>query len=198
MSKHIAIYVRVSSKSQKFAAQLPDLERWAASQDEKIIWYKDKQSGKTMTREAWCKLEEAMRVAKVSQVVVWRIDRLGRTVSGLSALFDELQTRKINLVSLREGLDLSSAAGRLFANVLASMAQFETELRGERVKEGHVAARAKGKTWGGSKKGRRTCKSITKEQREAVLHLHEKGTKIARIAKSVNLSRPSVYKILEG
>lgn len=194
--RRIAIYVRVSSASQKFAAQLPDLERWASQQDENVVWYKDKKSGKTMARDAWSKLEDAMRVGTVSQVVVWRIDRLGRTASGLTTLFDELIERNINFKSLKDSLDLSTASGRLMENVLASIAQFETEVRGERVKEGHIKARKEGKRWGGSKKGRVTSTSITREQREAVKHLKEKGTKIARIARSVNLSRPTIYKIL--
>jgi len=74
--------------------------------------------GKTMVRPGWAKLETAIRQGKVSAVVVWRIDRLGRTAKGLTALFDDLRERKVNLVSLKDGLDLATAAGRLMANVL--------------------------------------------------------------------------------
>ncbi|NMD14362.1 MAG: recombinase family protein, partial [Caldisericales bacterium] len=68
-----------------------------------------------------------MHLGNVSQVVCWRLDRLGRMAKHLTALFADLQERKVNLVSLKDGLDLSTAAGRLMANMLASVAQFERE-----------------------------------------------------------------------
>jgi DNA invertase Pin-like site-specific DNA recombinase len=90
----------------------------------------------------------------VSRVVDWRLDRLGRTAKGLTALFAELLELRVNLVSLRDSIDLNTPAGRLMANVLASVAQYETEVRAERVRAGQMIARANGKTWGGSKPGR--------------------------------------------
>src|SRR5688572_11960822 len=111
--RHVAIYLRVSSRSQQTRSQEPDLERWASAQDQPVQWYRDKFTGRTMDRPGWNQLETALRLGQVSTVVVWRLDRLGRTVSGLSQLFDELQARKVNLVSLRDGLDLSTPAGRL-------------------------------------------------------------------------------------
>ena len=87
MGRHIAIYVRVSSKAQDQRSQLPDLERWveAFAGDDPVVWYKDKASGKNMERPAWKKLEAAMCAGRVSKVVVWRLDRLGRTAAGLTA-----------------------------------------------------------------------------------------------------------------
>ena len=136
--KHVAVYVRVSSNGQDTKSQEPDLKRWAAAQDTPVTWYRDKASGKSMDRPGWSKLETAIEQGKVSAVVVWRIDRLGRTAKGLTALFDDLRERKVNLVSLKDGLDLSTSAGRLMANVLASVAQYETEVRAERVKAGQA------------------------------------------------------------
>lgn len=194
MAKHIAIYVRVSSKQQEHRSQVPDLQRWAATQDESIRWYEDKATGKKMNRPGWNNLEEMLRVGKVSQVVVWRLDRLGRTVSGLTTLFDDLNNRKINLVSLRDGIDLSTAAGRLMANVLASVAQYETELRGERVAAGQAVARAKGKTWGGSERGKR--KKVTPTQIKMIRGMKHEGEQITAIAKALGLSRPTIYSVL--
>ena len=136
-----------------------------------------------------------MRAGNVTSIVVWRLDRLGRTASGLTALFDELLTRKVNLVSLKDGVDLSTPAGRLMANVLASVAQFETECRAERVKAGQDVALAKGKKWGGSKAGERT--KVTPTQRRIIHQLKSEGSTVSAIAKAVNLSRPTVYKVLE-
>lgn len=194
MSKHIAIYVRVSSKTQDIRSQMPDLERWADTQDNRIKWYEDKASGKSMDRPGWNALEDAMRTRKVSQVVVWRLDRLGRTASGLTSLFDELQQRNVNLYSIKDGLDLSTTAGRLIANVLAAVAQYETEVRGERVSAGQAVARAKGKTWGGSKKGVR--KKVTPTQTKMIQRMKEEGEPIAYIATAVGLSRPTIYDVL--
>ena len=197
--KHIALYVRVSSKQQTTASQMPDLQRWAAAQEGEIKWYEDSQSGTKMDRPAWNRLEEAIRHGKVSQVVCWRIDRLGRTCSGLSALFDDLRVRKVNLVSLKDGLDLSTPAGRMMANVLASVAQFETEVRAERQRAGIDAALAdvqsgKRKGWGGSKPG--VSKKVTPTQAKMIQHMKQQGESVAAIAEATSLSRPTIYRIV--
>lgn len=195
MGKHIAIYKRVSGKQQDTASQGPDLERWEQIQDEPVKWYEDKQSGKSMDRPGWIKIEDAIRSGKVSTVVVWRLDRLGRTASGLTKLFDELRERKVNLVSIKDGIDLSTSAGRLMANVLASVAQYETEIRGERVAAGQAVARAKGKKWGGSKPGVR--KKVSATQVKAIKAMKEQGEPITHIAKAVGLGRTTVYDVLD-
>lgn len=204
MPKHVAIYVRVSTVRQDTRSQEPDLKRWAESADgEPILWYRDAASGKTMDRPGWRKLEEAIRAGKVSRVVVWRLDRLGRTAAGLTALLDALSERKIGLVSLKDGLDLSTPAGRLMANVLASVAAYETEVRAERVRAGQAVAKANGKTWGGSVAGKRKSvagkrKKVTPEQERAIRQLKADGTPVVRIAKAVGLTRPTVYSVLNA
>ncbi|MCE2798614.1 MAG: recombinase family protein [Planctomycetaceae bacterium] len=192
MSKHIAVYVRVSTTNQDQRSQVADLEKWAASQDSEIVWYKDKFSGKTMDRPAWNRLLKAIEEKKVSQIAVWRLDRLGRTAKGLTALFDELTSKKIGLFSLKDSLDLKTPAGRLMANVLASVAAYETEVRAERVQAGQAIAKANGKTWGGSQPGRLI--HVTSEQKAQVIAME--GQKIAVIARTVGLSRPTVYRLL--
>jgi len=188
---HVAIYLRVSSKRQDTRSQKPDLDKWATGQDSPIKWYSDKFTGKTMDRPGWQALEADIAAGKVSAVVVWRLDRLGRTAKGLTALFEDLIRRKINLVSVKDSLDLSTPAGRLMANVLASVAQFETEVRLERVLAGQAIAREKGKVWGGSKAGRRVKVSADKEA--IIRRMQADGAKITAIANAVSLSRPTVY-----
>jgi len=100
----------------------------------------------------------------------------------------------VGLVSLKEGLDLSTPAGRLMAHVLASVAEYETELRGERVQAGQAVARANGKRWGGSKKGRRV--KVSKLQETTIRKLKESGESVAATARTVGLSRPTVYSVL--
>jgi DNA invertase Pin-like site-specific DNA recombinase len=193
--QHSAIYCRVSKRNgQDVRSQLPDLERWAAGQDQPVKWYKDHFTGKTMDRPGWRSLESDIAAGKVSAVVCWRIDRLGRTARGLTALFDDLQTRNVNLVSIKDGLDLSTPAGRLLAHVLASVAQFETEVRAERILAGQAAARAAGKVWGGGKAGRRV--TLTEEKERTIRILRSQGKGISEISRVVGLSRPTIYKVL--
>ena len=195
-AKHVSIYLRVSTNGQDTKSQEPDLKRWADAQDEHVKWYRDKATGKSMNRPGWNKLEAAIRQRKVSTVVVWRMDRLGRTAKGLTALFDDLRELKVNLVSLKDGLDLATPAGRLMANVLASVAQYETEVRGERVRAGQQVARKNGKRWGGSKPGVR--KVVTDVQARTIRRMFEAGENKAAIARALGLSRPTIYSVLRG
>ena len=146
MSQHVAIYVSVSSKRQDLASQLPDLERWAAAHERtgNLLHAINSQAKAWIGRDG-ANCQCAIQRGDVSRVVVWRLDRLGRTAKGLTALFSDLQERRIPLISLKDGIDLSTASGRMLANVLASVAQFETELRAERVLAGQAAAKAAGK-----------------------------------------------------
>jgi len=196
MTKHLAIYVRVSSRKQDHKSQLPDLSRWAAAQSLPVIYYKDSFTGKTMNRPGWSKLQAAIDRGEVATVVCWRLDRLGRTARGLTALFHDLQQASVNLVSLKEGIDLSTPAGRMLANVLASLAQFETEVRSERQAAGIAAAREAGKTWGGRKEG--TVTQDVAAKAESVRKLHKAGESVSSIARSVGLSRPTIYALIRG
>ena len=195
MNQTIAVYLRVSTKSQDVASQEPELRRWAAQQEGEVRWYRDRFTGKTIERPAFTRLLRHVRVGEVQQVVVWRLDRLGRTAKGLTALFDELTELNVRLVSLRDGLDLTTAAGRLMANVLASVAAYETEVRAERILAGQAAARAKGKTWGGSEKGRRI--KVNDEQIRLIHRMKAEGEKVAAIARATGLSRPTIYDVLK-
>jgi DNA invertase Pin-like site-specific DNA recombinase len=195
MDKHTAVYVRVSSDKQTHRSQLAELERWReANPKVDVKEYRDKATGKTMDRPGWLKLWNDVEAGKISKIVVWRLDRLGRTAAGLTALFEELQKRDVGLLSLKEHLDLSTPAGRLMCHILASVAAYETELRAERVRAGISAARASGKTWGGRKSGSRNV--ATAEKVEIVHKLRKTGEKIANIARTVGLSRPTIYSIL--
>ena len=127
-----AIYLRVSSQSQDIRSQEPDLQTWARAQAEPVAWYKDKFTGTQMDRPGLDKLLAEARAGQINKVVVWRLDRLGRTARGLLSLLDELQSLNVGFVSLREGIDLATPAGRLMLVVLAGVSQYETEVRAER------------------------------------------------------------------
>ena len=192
--KFTAIYLRVSSKQQDHASQMPDLERWVAAHDGQVVWYRDKFTGKTMDRPGMERLLTDLRAGKVERIVVWRLDRLGRTTRGLCQMFDELTERKVDLVSMKDGFSLASPAGRLHARILASVAEYETEVRAERVAAGQAVARRKGKRWGGSKKGWRW--KVSDEQVTAIREMQAAGRKITHIAGVTGLSRPTIYRVL--
>ena len=194
MSKTTALYVRVSHRDQTHASQLPDLERWTAANDGTVLWFKDTFTGRTMNRPGMDKLLAALRSGKLCRIVVWRLDRLGRTTKGLCQLFDELCERGVDLVSLKDGFSLASPAGRLHARILASVAEYETEVRAERVAAGQAAARRNGKTWGGSEKGWRW--KVSDDQVTAIHEMRGAGKPIAQIARVTGLSRPTIYRVL--
>ena len=191
----VGIYLRVSStKGQETRSQEPDLQTWAKAQPDEIVWYRDRFTGTTMERPGLEKLLADVRSGKVSKVCVWRLDRLGRTAKGLLTLLDELQVLGVGFVSLREGFDLSTPAGRLMAGVLASVAASETEVRTERQLAGIAKAKAEGKSWGGRKAGTRV--KVTEEKETVIRQLHDKGYSIASIARTVGLTRKTIYRAL--
>ena len=196
MTKATAIYVRVSHRDQKHASQLPDLERWIEANDGDAVWYKDTFTGKTMNRPGMSKLMDALQIGRLCRIVVWRLDRLGRTASGLTALFDKLVSLNVGLVSIKDGLDITTPAGRLIANVLASVAAYETEVRAERIAAGQAVARAAGKTWGGSEKGRRI--KVTPEAVATIQRMKLEGETKSAMARATGLSRPTVYSVLNN
>jgi DNA invertase Pin-like site-specific DNA recombinase len=200
MTMTVAIYMRVSKGSgQDFASQEPDLKRWADAQTDPVKTYTDKMTGKTMDRPAFNKLMADVQTGKLKTIVVWRLDRLGRTAKGLVTLFEDLQARKVNLVSIKDGLDLSTPAGRLMANVLASVAAYETEVRAERIHAGLAVAKENGVKLGrpkqvGDGKGKRI--KVTTEQETIVRRLKGEGQGVSTIARMTGLSRPTIYSII--
>jgi len=119
---------------------------------------------------------------------------LGRSTRGLCQLFDELRERHVDLVSLKDGFSLESPAGRLHARILASVAEYETEVRHERVVAGQAVARRKGKKWGGSRKGWRW--KVSDDQVIAIHEMRAVRKSIAHIARVTGLSRPTIYRVL--
>jgi len=191
----IGIYLRVSSnKGQDTKSQEPDLRTWANAQPDEHTWYRDRFTGTTMERPGLDKLLAAVRRGAVRKVVVWRLDRLGRTAKGLLTLLDEFQQLGVGFVSLREGFDLGTPAGRLMAGVLASVAAYETEVRKERQLAGIAKAKSEGKTWGGRVQGTRV--RLTEEKERLIRQLHADGQAVAAIARLVGLTRKTVYRAL--
>lgn len=157
-------------------------------------------------RPGMTKLLADIRTGRIKSVVVWRLDRLGRTAKGLTALFDELVMLKVNFVSLKDGIDLGTPAGRLIANVLASVASYETEVRAERIAAGKAAKAAKIEAIikaggippvinkGGRPKG--IPNKVTLTVQTMILKMKTEKKKVTMIARELNLSRQTVYEVL--
>jgi DNA invertase Pin-like site-specific DNA recombinase len=194
----IAVYVRVSTFGQDTRGQEIELRKWASAQKGEVVWIRDKFTGTSIERPGLEKLLTQVRAGLIKKVVVWRLDRLGRTAKGLHQLFEEFLALKVGFVSIRDGLDLTTPAGRLMAGVLASVAQYETEVRRERQQAGISKVRELhgGRCpWGGRKKGARV--KITKEKEAAIRTMRKEGRAIAQIARAVGVARNTVYSVLE-
>ena len=192
-----AYYLRTSSKSQDTKSQEVDMSAHATKQSH-TVFVSDRFTGRGMNRPGWSKLWADVCAGKIGKIVVWRLDRLGRTVAGLSQLFAELQERKVGLVSLRDGLDLNTPAGRLMAHVLASVAAYELEVKRERQLAGIDAARREngGKCpWGGRKRGTRI--KVTEEVEKVIWDMAHAKRPIAEIARVVKVTRPTIYAVLK-
>ncbi len=193
-SKKTAIYVRVSSHGQSTASQLPDLKKWEASSGEKAKWFTDTVTGRTLERPGFAALSADIAARKIDRVVVWRLDRLGRKAGKLISLIEEWGARGVTLISLREGVDLSTPSGRGVVNILCSVAAMESEIIGERIAAGQKAARAKGVRMGNPGESRFPKKIVAKAP--LVVALAAQGLKIRQISRELKISRQSIRGIL--
>jgi DNA invertase Pin-like site-specific DNA recombinase len=147
----VALYARVSTAngSQTCDNQLLELRRYCAARGWTIhAEYTDQMSGAKDRRPGLDRLLEDARRARFQVVVCWALDRIGRDLRHLLGVLEELQSLGIPFVSLREGLDLGSASGRLQLAILAALSQFERERLRERTLAGLARARAQGKRLG--------------------------------------------------
>jgi DNA invertase Pin-like site-specific DNA recombinase len=144
-----AIYARVSTTDQHVENQLAELRSYAERRGWTSAEYVDKGvSGAKDRRPALDELLKAARRRRFDVLVCWRLDRLGRNLRHLILLLDELQALGIAFVTLGEGLDTSTPAGRLQLHVLSAIAEFERARVQERVVAGLARARAQGRRLG--------------------------------------------------
>lgn len=173
-------YARVSSTGQNEAAQVDLLNRHGAEQ-----LFVDKASGKS--RDGRPKLAEALRFARQGDVLmVTRLDRLARSVIDLHAIGKELDAKGVDLIVTEQSIDTTTPHGRLMFNMLAAIAEFETDLRKERQLEGIAKAKLEGRF-----KGRPV--SIDADGIRAAVSAGDKPTVVA---KRFNVARSTVYRVI--
>lgn len=172
-------YARVSTKEQKLDRQIDNLK---ARGCEKI--YQEKMTGTKADRPEFQKMLDTLR--RGDTLVADSFSRLSRSTKDLLALVDRLNTMGVNLVSIKEQLDTTTANGKLMLTMLSALSQFERDLIAERTIDGLKAARARGRKGGRPKAG----DEKTKEQ--ALVLYDSKKVTIAEIAKTANVSTATV------
>jgi DNA invertase Pin-like site-specific DNA recombinase len=183
-------YGRVSTRDQNPDAQRDALQ--GASCDEVFI---DKASGKLASRP---ELDKALLSANRSgdQLVVTKLDRLGRSLEHLIELSKLLQTRGVHLVVLDQGIDTSTAVGRMFFQILGAIAEFEHALMSERTVDGLAAARARGRIGGQRPKlGPRQVK-LARQMYDETGEDGKRRHTVGQIAAEFGVSRPTIYRHL--
>ena len=136
-------YARVSTDDQDLSLQIDALTKHGIP---KSLIFSDKLSGAKSDRPGLAKCLDALQSGDV--LVVWRLDRLGRSMRHLITIVEDLRARGIGFRSLNEGaIDTTSASGELIFNIFSALAQFERRLIQERTKAGLAAARARGHSW---------------------------------------------------
>ena len=178
-------YARVSTQEQELHLQLDALRAYGCAQvvEEKVSAAKD--------RPALRGLLEQLRSGDT--LVVWKLDRLGRSLKNLVELVTGFQAKQIHFISLHDHLDTTSAQGRLMFNLFASLAEFERDLTRERTIAGLAAARARGRQ-GGRPPGL-SKESQSKAEAAKTLYLQKDKT-VGQIANLLGVSRATIYRYL--
>ncbi|MCI0564941.1 MAG: recombinase family protein [Nitrososphaera sp.] len=176
-------YARVSTHEQDLSLQLDDLKRAGC---EKI--FEDKASGAKTDRTG---LQEALEyVREGDTLLVWRLDRLGRSLKHLIETVGQLEEQGIGFRSLQEAIDTTSSGGRLIFQIFGALAEFERNLIRERTLAGLSAARARGRTGG-------RPKALNATKTELLYKLYdEKERTVQEICQLLGISKPTLYSSL--
>ena len=185
----VGLYARVSTTDQQtLATQNRAMRECANRRGWTIALQVREVNSGAVRREAREKLIDAARRREIDVVLVWRLDRWGRSVTDLLATLQELEHLGVGCVSLTEALDLTTPAGRAMAAMLAVFAAFEREVLQERTRAGLAHARANGKQLGRPATAAVHAAEIRK--------LHRAGVSKSEIARRLNIGRTSVRRIL--
>ena len=183
------LYARVSTLDQQtLPMQLRSMREYAARRGWTITMQVKEVGSGTSQRQLREKLLEAARRREIDAVLVWRLDRWGRSVTDLLATLQELEHLGVGFVSLTEALDLITPAGRAMAALLAVFAEFEREILRERVRAGLAHARQNGKQL-----GRPATAAMHADQ---VRKLRRSGLTKSEISRRLQIGRTSVRRIL--
>ena len=189
--KRVAIYARVSTKQQTTETQLDELRKVCEQNEWKVVSeFVDEGISGAKGRDKRPGLDKMMQgiVRKDFElVVVWSLDRLGRSVQHLINLLSDMREKGVDVYSHKQGIDTTTTTGRMMFQFLSIFADFEREMIRERVIAGQQRARMRG-----VKLGRRP---ISKEKVEAILELRRDGMGMNRIAKTLGVGSSQVHRV---
>lgn len=180
-------YARVSTNEQDLSLQLDALEKYGCKKE---YIFMDKISGSRSERPGLDKCISSLEAGDT--LLVWRLDRLGRSMPHLVTLIEDLRLKGIGFKSICDGaIDTTTASGELIFNIFSSLAQFERRLIQERTKAGLAAARARGR-----KGGRKKIDDTNPKVQMAKKMHQDHGMAIDDICKTLKISRASFYRYI--
>ncbi|MGH9545326.1 MAG: recombinase family protein [Terriglobales bacterium] len=191
-TKRVALYARVSTSNgqQDPEMQLRELREYAKHRELTIVGeYIDRMTGSKDSRPALNRLMADAGQRKFDAVLVWKLDRFGRSLRHLVNALAELEALGLTFISLRDNLDLSTPSGRLMFQIIGAMAEFERSLIQERVKAGLRNARAKGRRLG------RPRSAVNESE---VLALRNAGASWRTIAKKLGVGIGTAHRIAQS
>ena len=184
-TKTLIGYARVSTEDQNAQLQIDALKAAGC-----VRVFTDKASGSLANRPQLDKMIEQLRPDDV--VVVWRLDRLGRSLRNLIALVEDLAGKEVGFRSLSESIDTTTANGKLFFSIMGALAEFERDLIRERTMAGLAAARARGRVGG-------RPPVMTAEKAKVARQMYDsREHTVEAIAKTLGVSRKTIYRHLGG
>jgi len=190
----IACYCRCSTAKQKTDSQEAEIKKWITANGydaKQIEWYIDHESGKTLKRPQFERLQADIFNGKIKTVVCWKLDRLSRRLKDGVTLLADWCERGIKVVVITQMIELNGAVGRMIAAVMLGLAEIELEYRQERQQAGIEVAKKKG-VYTGRKRG------TYKAKPERAQELRSRGLKIEEIATALGTSKRTVLRYLKA
>ncbi len=191
--KKIAVYARVSTHEQSTELQTLEIRSYLKLRgwNEDFVFDDLGVSGTTSKRPQLQELLNAARRRRFNVLVIWKLDRLARSLKDLVGMLSEFNELGIELVSVKDNLDLGTNTGRLMANLLGVFAEFEAGLIKERVMSGLANARAKGQQLG-------RPSTVTPQIKDNVIRLRAGKQSIRSIAQELDISPGTVWRVLKS
>lgn len=183
----VCIYARVSREDQNLDNQILRLKEYSKVRDFDIVQvYTDKASGKNTNRTGFKKMLADLETnpLEIKAVMIFKLDRIGRSLSDLIKIAQWLNEHKIELVSVTDNIDTTTSSGRLFYHIIGSIAEYEREIIVERTQAGLDRAKSEGKTLG------RPSADISLAE---IKRLQAEGLAITKIARRYGVSRTTIY-----